>query len=225
MKKKSPDFKLKLLFLPLDASTNFFDEAVIATSIPPTDIDHDLARAAFGHSKLSPRLEMYNNFATQKFDVAACMFAVHYMFESEATITRFCENVERVLSDNGKFVVAHLDGDAVRAKLRDNDGVYAGKIDGRVVWKIARKYTEGTDANATGDVIGVYVETIGHAIDEYLVSHKDLCAFLRVRGIEEVESSMFDPASYRTSHTTASMTPSEVNYSSLHRMSIFQKKV
>jgi len=136
-----------------------------------------------------------------------------------------CDNVERVLSDNGQFVVAHLDGDVVRARLRENDGVYAGKIDGRVVWKIARKYTEGTVANSTGDVVGVYVETIGHAMDEYLVSHKDLCAFLLVHGIEEVESSMFDPASYRPSHSKSAMTPSELNYSSLHRMSMFQKKV
>lgn len=122
-------------------------------------------------------------------DVAACMFSLHYFFESDEKLSGFIQNLSDTVAVGGYFVGCCFDGEEV-FKLLDGlqlDGVKQG-MDGDVpLWTIRKRYSKGelTDTNdSLGLAIDVEFLSIGSAHTEYLVPFKLLVKKLKRVGLE-----------------------------------------
>jgi hypothetical protein len=112
-------------------------------------------------------------------DVAACMFALHYFFETEATLNGFLRNLEETVKMGGLFIGCCFDGDKVFNLLR---GVQKGHsksgMEGDApIWTITKDYDHDVFApDETSIGLGIDVEfmSIGTAHKEYLVSFEFL---------------------------------------------------
>jgi len=108
------------------------------------------------------------------FDVASMQFALHFMFENEATLDGFLRNVSNALSASGHgyFIGTCFDGRRVFDLLSKNPRIELKK-DQQVVMSIDKMYAA---TEFVGDMLGqpidVVVETInyGKPIQEYLVN-------------------------------------------------------
>jgi hypothetical protein len=192
------------------------------------------------------------------------MFAVHYFFGCTEHLRNFATNVAQVLRPGGCFVGVCLDGDRVDALLQEEkarkvgDRVEGKNTDGnKVIWSIERKY-EGvtfdreTPWNNVGREISVFMETIGHAMSEFLVDYRLLVlAMAEVKmfpmsteqsaayGLGRDSTGHFDTAFSEMSKfaentgkknlkpnivKAMSMAPDEKRYSFLNRWFVFRKE-
>ena len=154
--------------------------------------DKQVARVLWGlvdpSSVLNPRLRAMHRFAVGGFDVATCMFAIHYFFGDERSLKNFARNAAGALRPGGMFMGCCLDGQRVDAALR---GVpIGGSVSGHgaagqgLMWDIARHYDAFSADDPSANVgleIKVFVETIGQALPEALVDFR-----LLVRELGEV---------------------------------------
>uniref|UniRef100_A0A6C0KPY8 mRNA (guanine-N(7))-methyltransferase n=1 Tax=viral metagenome TaxID=1070528 RepID=A0A6C0KPY8_9ZZZZ len=108
-------------------------------------------------------------------DCVAIMFAIHYFFETEASLAGFMRNVSDCLKLGGLFVGCCFDGQKVFDALRaiPEGGSLKGEEAGAEVWRITKKYT-ATDLTNGVDSIGLPIDvkfvSIGTEQREYLVS-------------------------------------------------------
>lgn len=188
--------KLKAVFLPMDASMPITSQAYI-DSLDEASGDRAVARCLWGldpYAAVSPAaLKTYHCFAKNAFDLASCMFAIHYFFDKKESLSTFCGNVAAVLRDGGHFVGCCMDGDAVDAMLnaeapKVGDSVVAHGKNESVTWSVTRSYASG---RKTGDRYGrqidVFVESIGQTFPEYLVDYGDLVAAMAEHGLRPAD--------------------------------------
>jgi len=108
-------------------------------------------------------------------DVAACMFALHYFFESPATLDGFLTNLSETVKPNGLFIGCCFDGDNVFKLLRKMS-IHEPLIrtEGDVtIWSITKEYEQNeflADESSIGLAIDVEFISIGSKYREYLVS-------------------------------------------------------
>jgi hypothetical protein len=132
------------------------------------------------------------------FDAISCMFAVHYFFETEQKLDGFLDNVQQNLKKNGVFFCTFMNGDKVEKEIVANGGdmmegrkLYADYQHGMPVWAIIRRYAKDVKS-MYGKKIDVYIENTQKLIPEYMVSFKLLVDKAKERGLELVESEMFE---------------------------------
>eukprot|EP00798_Chlamydomonas_sp_ICE-L_P017337 gene17337-biopygen26269 len=156
------------------------------------------------------------NFAKEgTFDLATCMFAIHYFFESPARLAGLCRNVAAVLRPGGTFVGISPDGDALAAALSSKDvGEFvegkssSGGSASSLLWRITKRHTGAAASakNKYGRQVDVFVESIGQDIPEYLMDYKEL-----VRAMGEVGMRPLTSAELKTSglgrYSTGMMEP------------------
>ena len=119
----------------------------------------------------TPKLRKMEGVGLDKFDMITCMYAIHYMMNSEYDLDNFLINVSENLLDQGYFIGTCLNGDAVLSELGSKSEI-KGVIDGKTVFLI-KKTSDDTKAykNITvGNKINVFFETLGGAFNENLVS-------------------------------------------------------
>jgi len=186
-----------VVFLPMDASRRIEGTtAALEAQLPDPDNLY-VARVLWAQLPLEsvsePRLRQLHGFAVQPFDMVSCQFAIHYFFETKATLRTFAANVARVLAPGGYFVGTCLDGQKVDAALSDSGE--AGSLsamgeDGRVLWHIGRRYEGRLGDRPVQERVGlkvrVYVETIGQSLDEYLVDYTLLEMAMEEAGLRPV---------------------------------------
>lgn len=149
-----------------------------------------IGRAVFGQGEKSEsRLGrgVYRQFGrgANGFNVASMQFALHYMFESEATLTAYVRNLAECVALGGYFVATFYDGKTVFNLLRDKS---AGEMTslfegGRMIWGIVKRYGAAVSEGDTADLqklpdsvaslglkIDVFQESINQWIPEYLVN-------------------------------------------------------
>ena len=112
-------------------------------------------------------------------DVAACMFALHYFFESKETLNGFIQNLADTVAYGGYFVGCCFDGDEVFRLLRHVEkGNFVNGTEGDIpIWNITKEYDMDElrpDESSIGLPINVEFISIGTAHREYLVSFKFL---------------------------------------------------
>lgn len=119
----------------------------------------------------------------------SCMFALHYFFETPATLKGFVKNIGDNLKVGGYFIGACFDGEKVFNMLRGlpKGGSRIGSEKDVALWKIIKEYDE--DEFPEGDEsIGLPVSidfiTTGDIGREYLVSMKTLEKAMRDVGCE-----------------------------------------
>ena len=107
-------------------------------------------------------------------DVAACMFAIHYFFESSTMLDGFLQNLSDTVKMGGYFIGCCFDGDRVFQLLQSVEKDHAKKgWEGDVpLWSITKSYDQEhlTDDDASvGLAIDVEFISIGSTHREYLV--------------------------------------------------------
>jgi len=124
--------------------------------------------------------------APNGFDLVSCMFALHYMFRDEATLTGFLTNLADLVKVGGYFVGCGKDGDAVaRTMAGQEQSVVGGNA-----WMMTKRYGAGIGTSvppsAAGIGLAVDVDNIaaGETVTEYLVSWPYLQARLAECGLE-----------------------------------------
>jgi hypothetical protein len=202
----------KLLFMLMDASKKWDSKYIESID---DDLSRDFASVVFGlvrkrDIKITSLLPFYQvaSSPSQKFDVVSCMFAVHYMFESDTTLGNFISNINQVMRKGGYFMGTCLDGDMVNNALKGQSviqGIIPGKYNepDKLGWAIRKKYTKYESKNYhknTGKTIEVYVESINQWLEEFLVDYNLLTDKLGQVGIRPVE----DPKELEALGLTAS---------------------
>lgn len=107
-------------------------------------------------------------------DVAACMFALHYFFESKETLDGFLTNISDIVKPGGYFIGCCFDGNKVFNLLRTTEmGHTKSGIEGDIpIWSITKEYDNEELSNDDSSIgLGINVEfiSIGSAHKEYLV--------------------------------------------------------
>jgi hypothetical protein len=192
---------MRIVFLPMDASMPIHSQAYI-DSLDETSGDRTVARCLWGLDPIAavtpPPLKEYHGFARNAFDLASCMFAIHYFFDKQESLSTLCNNVATVLRAGGHFVGCCLDGDAVDALLdaeapKIGDSVSALGKNGSVTWSIERRYASSGTKKKSGDRYGrqidVYFESIGQTFPEYLVDYRDLVEVMAENGLRPADAS------------------------------------
>nr|WRJ69522.1 mRNA capping enzyme [Oceanusvirus sp.] len=189
---------MRYAFLPMDTGKPIGPDATEEISDPSLKkIGQAIWRSRKG--KPDPRLVPYDGLASRPFDVVSCQFALHYFFESRATLEAFLDNVADNLSDGGVFIGTCMDGAAVDQELKKEEAlgqtpvtIEAFTPSGSLTWRIEKRYDGrymGDDANIEDDdevfgkAIGVYMETINKVNQEYLVHFPTLVNALEERGM------------------------------------------
>lgn len=185
----------RYVFLPMD-----FSKPITKTldNLPSRDGENDatllkilwgrktqLPPAVFNH----PRIRSVKGLAATPFDVINMQFALHYFFESPATVKACLDNINMQLADGGLFIGTCFDGQLVDQMFENNENsdVLEGRKNGGVIWRIRKKYEGPFDPKTkagVGKKISVLFETIDvNEKDEYLVGFDYLVNELKKRNI------------------------------------------
>jgi len=119
----------------------------------------------------TPKLKKLEGVALEGFDVVSCMYAIHYMMDTEDTLDAFLRNVSENLLDQGYFIGTCLDGMSVLKEIGRSQEL-SGVIGDKTIFKI-RKMDTATDAykNITvGNKVLVYYEKFAGQFPENLVN-------------------------------------------------------
>jgi hypothetical protein len=213
-----------------------------------TEEDKDIIRSVLGRMKPSgpvPPFVEQEGASRLKLgaDCMSCMFALHYFFETPATLRGFIKNIGDNLKVGGYFIGACFDGEKVFNMLRGlpKGGSRVGSEKEVALWKIIKEYDE--DELPDGDEsIGLPVSidfiTTGDIGREYLVKMKTLEAAMREVGCEllsgdELKKAKLtnSTATFDVSYTMATkagekyMMPDAIKeFSFLNRWFVFQRK-
>jgi hypothetical protein len=157
-----------------------------------TEKDKEISRAIFGNGPKDVNLlgqGVYNQYGVghEGFNVSSCQFALHYFFETDATINRFLQNVADCTKLNGYFIGTCFDGKTVFNALRNkNEGESMIIMDGeKKMFELTKMYPQTgfpDDNTGVGYPINVYQETIGKTFREYLVNFDYLVRLLEDYG-------------------------------------------
>ena len=127
----------------------------------------------------TPKLRKMEGAGVGGFDMVSCMYAIHYMMNSEDDLDNYLQNVSENLLEQGYFIGTCLNGDAVLNEMGNKDEI-KGIIDDKTVF-IIKKKNDNDNSNGNGNSnnynnitvgnkINVFFETFGGAYDENLVS-------------------------------------------------------
>jgi predicted NAD-dependent protein-ADP-ribosyltransferase YbiA (DUF1768 family) len=141
--------------------------------------EQDMLRSIFGRAEPKGPLPPYiqtklSGSFREGADVAACMFAIHYFFESSTMLDGFLQNLSDTVKMGGYFTGCCFDGDKVFQMLQSVEKGHARKgWEGDVpLWSITKSYDQEhltEDDASIGLAIDVEFISIGSTHREYLV--------------------------------------------------------
>jgi mRNA capping enzyme len=222
--KTSPD--RVMVFVRMDASTRMrppLDDVRYAASGSPHG---DVINALWDASKrplTSTAFSPLRGLVHRGFDVVACQFAIHYLFENDMVLDRFVSNVDFLLRAGGVFIGTCFDGDRLARELEHAPGgSLIGSVGSHRAWEITRRYT-GPFSGTTGAAVDVFVETINQTLTEYLVSPRVLTSRLQAIGLEPMFVRPFSDM-FSDKHAAAlDMTSTERALSAKYMMFAFRR--
>ena len=168
---------MRVVFLPIDASKPFatdnerrvYARTLLSEENGDRDVAHVLWNLVDSRSVKSSTLRTYMGYAAGVYDLAVCMFAIHYFFDTPKSLSVFARNVASVLRPGGHFIGCCLDGDLVDAALL-KDARGEGDSIGGAAWRITRRYPVSEGLTSFNRQIDVYMKSIGQQLPESLVS-------------------------------------------------------
>ena len=158
----------------------------------------DILRAVFGRQQpvgpIAPYIkERVAGRLKAKADCVACMFAIHYFFESKEKLSGLLRNIADTLKVGGYFIGCCFDGDKVFSALKGKrqGEALVGMEGATELWRLTKGYDadempEGEEG--FGLPVNVYFKTIGSEHQEYLVPFKLLEDSMRLAGCELLSS-------------------------------------
>jgi hypothetical protein len=153
------------------------------------DINRYYIDILYGRAKgNTPKLRKMEGVGIDKFDMVCCMYAIHYMMNSEYDLDNFLRNVSENLLDQGYFIGTCLNSDAILDEMGGRSEI-KGVIDGKTVFLIKKKSDDPKDYKTitVGNKINVFFETFGGAYDENLVSIKYLKERAKIHSLKLVD--------------------------------------
>lgn len=185
------DFVAPMLFAIADSS-----KPLVSGSAGKTEQEADIMRAVFGKQRPSapdtlPEFvkEVGAGRLKDGADCVACMFALHYFFESPEKFNGLLRNLADTMKVGGYFIGCCFDGEKVFELLRGTEKGEAktGLEKKKVLWRIAKGYEE--EDLSEGDAgfglpVDVTFATIGMEHREYLVPFRLLEEKLRAIGCD-----------------------------------------
>jgi mRNA (guanine-N7-)-methyltransferase len=145
-----------------------------------TQKDKEIVRAVFGNGPKDAKFlgqGVYSQYGAgaKGFNVSSCQFALHYFFETKASMHRFLRNLTECTAINGYFIGTCFDGKTIFQLLRDkSEGESFTIMNGeRKMFELTKMYSQTgfpSDESCIGYPINVYQETIGKTFREYLVN-------------------------------------------------------
>ncbi len=232
-----------MVFVQADSTLHYKDGAA---GMSP--MDRAILRTLWGESDPSapPMIQDLTGAAAGGFDVAAMMFALHYVFKDRASIDGFLRNLSESVRVGGYFVGCGFDGATVAGLLRDLPigGVKHGAEDRSDLWTITKQYDDSGSGvlPATEDGLGRAIDvrfiSIGNAYTEYLVSWEYLVQRMGEIGFDllyETELAALglqhSTNMFKDSHSMAfsqglnfPMSPALSTFSFLNRWYIFKRR-
>ena len=176
-------------------------------------------------------------------DVAACMFALHYFFQSKETLDGFLRNLSDIVKIGGYFIGCCFDGNKIFQLLRhvQRGESKTGEVEGVPLWSITKKYDADElipDDSSIGLGIDVQFISIGEGQLEYLVSFEYLTKRLKEIGFSLLEANELKDLELSASTNTFdvsyqmaernkqryTMLPTVKEYSFLNRWFIFKRR-
>lgn len=178
----------RMLFVQADSALRYTDG-----SAGQTQLDKNILRTLWNNGSDGEGVPSYvqdmKGMAAGGFDVATCMFALHYFFKDRASVDGFLHNIADTLKVGGFFVGCCFDGDSVAGLLSDLPvgGVKRGNEDGVDIWSITKQYEDRVlppNDDGLGKAIDVNFISIGETYTEYLVSWSYLVSRMAEIGME-----------------------------------------
>jgi predicted NAD-dependent protein-ADP-ribosyltransferase YbiA (DUF1768 family) len=171
--KRGKDSYPPMIFVNGDSS-QMYRSGTAATN----DADRKILRSIFGEEGGS-ELKYVQNVGASRLkngaDIVACMFSLHYFFETKEKFNGYLANLNSILKVGGYFIGCAFDGHEVFELLRgvQNGDSKVGKI-GRdsIVWTIKKEYdNEVLPKDDSGFGLGISVNflSIGMEHKEYLI--------------------------------------------------------
>jgi hypothetical protein len=174
-------------------------QPLIDGSAGATPEESDILRAVFGRvnpaGPVPPYIEKYGAGRMRDgTDVIACMFALHYFFETRQAFDGLMKNIDDTLKMGGYFIGACFDGLKVRELLagKKRDEKMIG-VDGDIeLWSIKKEYDDAEiDSNNEDSMFGqaltVDFISIGSPHTEYLMHYNYLVRRLKEIGVEPLK--------------------------------------
>jgi hypothetical protein len=121
----------------------------------------------------------YRGLAKDGFDVVSSQFSMHYYFQNKTTFNGFIQNLNENVKKGGYFIGTCYDGMKIfnYFKTNDDEKLEYKEDTGKLVYSIEKKYdienfdyNPDDDRNMLGNIVSIYMETIGQELDEYLVN-------------------------------------------------------
>ena len=140
-------------------------------------------------------------------DIVACMFALHYFFESETTLTGFLQNLTDTVKPGGLFIGCCFDGQRIFNLLRNkrlHETITRTERDVNI-WSITKEYEQNeflADESSIGMAIDVEFISIGSKYREYLVCFDYLVERLSKIGFRFLNQTELTDLNLKYSHNT-----------------------
>ena len=216
-----------MVFVRMDARTRMrppLDDIRYAASGSPHG---DVISALWDASKrplTSTAFTPLRGLVQRGFDVVACQFAIHYLFENNIVLDKFIQNVDYLLRPGGVLIGTCFDGDRLARELEGaQDGRVRGYAGSHLAWELTRRYSNKF-SGATGAAIDVFIETINQTVTEYLVSPRTLESRLAAVGLQPLFVRSFaDMFGEKSTHAAANMTSTERELSAKYMMFAFRR--
>lgn len=151
------------------------------------------AAAGYAFEVTGPGLEGLDDLPDGCADVASCMFALNYFFETEESAARMFRAVARILRPGGKFVGVCADGREVATLLRSPETFDAFELE-----SLGPSATSLGDGFGAGYVIRVKDTVLdgegGNVPIEFAVYNADLAKLARDVGLDPIAGAWRKPA-------------------------------
>lgn len=164
-------------------------KSIVDGSAAATPEDRDILRSIFGRAEpegpVPPHIQQhFAGVFREGVDVAACMFALHYFFESKAVLDGFLDNLAQTVKIGGYFIGCCFDGQKVFQLLQglSRGETKTGSEEGVPIWSITKEYQADhleENEESIGFPIDVNFISIGMTHREYLVPFEYLKQRLR----------------------------------------------
>lgn len=187
LKKKFPDFG-KITWIHASASAVFTSKAQEAKIQNMTEENKVLIDKVFKN---------------KKFDIISSQFALHYLFDSNESISSLIQNMNNLLKLGGYVILTLFDAKQILDKLETNNTVTSYYTDDngnrKKFYEIIKKYDNINDKDKIGLPIDVHMAWImeeNKYITEYLVTEKLLSSTMKKAGCRLVETDLFQNLYY-----------------------------
>lgn len=174
--------KPKALFMQYDTSESIMNGAGFKGSDEIIERNKNLIDIVYDKKKnISKKYEIieksYRRIAKKKFDIISSQFSVHYYFKDEITLRGYLQNLSDNCEKGGYFIGTCYDGVKVFNELKENGIIEMFDYYNNKVYSIDKNYEiddftyeKDNKAKMFGQIINVYMSSIGLEVPEYLVN-------------------------------------------------------